>query len=178
MTAAILKILVSFASDLRVFKIDDRKLLLDLYAKLDYYYLDCMDGGVRLVDDDNYSATEGRVEFCVGGLWGTVCNYLWSEADAAVVCRQLGLEVPGNNNNIIDSDGAIVLCFLKEPRSLPTGSVPPVQDPLTPIVLDGLRCGRFHTRLDDCPRELTVEYCRHEDDAGAFCTTLIGWCIQ
>ena len=53
--------------------------------------LDCRDGSVRLVDGDNYNATAGRVEYCVGGLWGTVCNYKWGTTDATVVCRQLGL---------------------------------------------------------------------------------------
>ena len=55
--------------------------------------LDCRDGSVRLVDGDNYNATTGRVEYCVGGRWGTVCNYEWGEADATVVCRQLGLNI-------------------------------------------------------------------------------------
>ena len=50
---------------------------------------------MRLVDGDNYNATEGRVEYCVGGQWGTVCNYLWTSADAVVVCQQLGLSTPG-----------------------------------------------------------------------------------
>ena len=54
--------------------------------------LDCTDGDVRLVDGD---ATEGRVEYCVGGLWGTVCNYNWGVADVIVVCRQLGLNTIG-----------------------------------------------------------------------------------
>jgi hypothetical protein len=57
--------------------------------------LGCMDGSVRLVDGDNYNATAGRVEYCVGGLWGTVCNYEWSLGDATVVCRQLGLNTFG-----------------------------------------------------------------------------------
>ena len=58
--------------------------------------LDCTDGDVWLVDGDNYAATAGRVEYCVGGLWGTVCNYNWGVADVTVVCRQLGLNTIGN----------------------------------------------------------------------------------
>lgn len=50
---------------------------------------------MRLVDGDNYDSTAGRVEYCVGGLWGTVCDYQWGDADAAVVCRQLGLTTFG-----------------------------------------------------------------------------------
>ena len=59
------------------------------------FLLDCRVGSVRLVDGDNYNATAGRVEFCVGGRWGTVCNYQWTEADAIVVCQQLGLNTFG-----------------------------------------------------------------------------------
>ena len=36
--------------------------------------------------------SDGRLEVCVDGSWGTVCdmNNYWSEVDAHVVCRQLG----------------------------------------------------------------------------------------
>ena len=50
-------------------------------------------GDVRLVNGSN--EREGRLEVCIGKVWGTVCYsyYYWSYNFLRVACRQLGFEV-------------------------------------------------------------------------------------
>lgn len=53
----------------------------------------CVTGDVRLIGSDS----EGRVEVCVNGVWGTVTDDFWGGPDALVVCRQLGFNGSGDS---------------------------------------------------------------------------------
>lgn len=45
-----------------------------------------------LIDDQ---LSVGRVEVCLGGRYGTICDNAWGYEDASVVCRQLGFSPYG-----------------------------------------------------------------------------------
>ena len=60
-----------------------------------YLYEACTHGSVRLRGSS--SSSEGRVEVCVSGVWGSVCDDNWDQADARVACRKIGYPVPSEH---------------------------------------------------------------------------------
>ena len=53
-----------------------------------YFPGDCIEGSVRLTNGTTES--EGRIEVCYTGYWGTICEDTFGIFDGQVVCRQLG----------------------------------------------------------------------------------------
>ncbi|XP_019859783.1 PREDICTED: deleted in malignant brain tumors 1 protein-like [Amphimedon queenslandica] len=54
----------------------------------DVQYSNCTTGDIRLTGGSN--EYEGRVEYCLNGVWGSVCDDSWDTLQAKTVCQQLG----------------------------------------------------------------------------------------
>ena len=61
---------------------------------------------VRIRSSNTQFKNIGRVEVCVNGSWFFVCDSVWEDNDASLICNQLGYSTDGNklfflNNTII-----------------------------------------------------------------------------
>ncbi|KAM4702927.1 neurotrypsin-like [Rhinophrynus dorsalis] len=60
---------------------------------ISWSHCDCSQGALRLLDDPSHNG--GMIELYLNGLWGTICGEHWTDWDASVVCRQLGISEIG-----------------------------------------------------------------------------------
>ena len=80
-----------------------------------YAVQNCVTGSVRLRDRE--SRQEGTVEYCLDGLWGTLCNdeqsqLSFSESEEQVLCRQLGFAPEGMQFNAYLNITHYYYCYL------------------------------------------------------------------
>ncbi|KAM5255252.1 LOW QUALITY PROTEIN: neurotrypsin [Ctenodactylus gundi] len=102
------------------------------------------------------SMHEGRVELYHAGQWGTICDDQWDDADAEVICRQLGL------SGITKAWGQ---AYFGEGSG--------------PILLDEVRCTGNELAIEQCPKSSWGEHnCGHKEDAGVSCTPLTDGVIR
>ena len=107
----------------------------------------CTDGAARL--QGGSSPYEGRVEVCLHGRWGSVCDDNWSSENAMVLCRQLNYV--GNGDPV-----AVHNALFGQGSGL--------------IFLDDVRCVGDERNLLNCrANEIGAHNCEAAEDAGAFC---------
>ena len=109
-------------------------------------------GDVRLVG--GATEMEGRVELCLDGEWGTVCDNFWSNLDAIVICRQLSFGL---------TDARAI-----QRAQFGAGS--------GPIFLNDVFCGGYEDILTNCAHtDASNTDCTHDQDASVICT---GMCLE
>ena len=120
---------------------------------------ECNNGEIRLVGGSNY--TEGRVEVCVLGQWGTVCDDIWGVEDATVVCNQLGYPTGGRYLTVLSHT---VLCSVgvQALRRAYFGQG------TGPIHLDNVDCEGDELSIFNCSY-ITDHNCIHFEDASVVC---------
>ena len=70
---------------------------------------ECQEGSLRL--EGGVTQELGRLEICVNGVWGVVCNKDWDDCDSAVACKELGFNTQGKTISIIVDNELITFLF-------------------------------------------------------------------
>ena len=126
--------------------------------------INCTYGDVRLVNGT--TQYEGRVEVCINGIWGTVCDDSWSSTDATVVCKQLGYAYTGSKNCIFHNI-IIIFSVLDGAKSYSNAYFGSGSGQ---IWLDDVACSSSLTKLLQCSSSPIGSYsCTHSEDAGVGC---------
>ena len=139
----------------------------------------CSDGEVRLVRG---SESNGSVEICFNGTWGSVCNEGWNTEAAAVVCRQLTYPAKGEYKlifmmllSIIYNRWVLLNCVLIIVSMESIGAVPTLRSFFGEFLpaffwLKSVNCSGNESSLYECQVEKVVnDTCHFSERAGVMC---------
>jgi hypothetical protein len=101
---------------------------------------------IRLVGGP--TASSGRLEVLVKGVWGTVCDDAFRNIDAGVACRTLGFKSGIARGGSFYGRGS------------------------GPIFFDDVNCKGYERTLFHCKIDYNTSDCRHHEDAGVACNNL------
>ena len=121
----------------------------------------CTDGDIRLGDG---AVLRGRVEVCINGTWGTICDGYWTQKEASVVCSHLGYSPYG----IINKSHILILAIIRLGAMATTNLF---LNNEWPIGLFKLTCSGNETIIWDCLYKTSDEgqNCGQYSDASVFC---------
>ena len=130
---------------------------------MEYFIAPCYNGQLRLVGGNVQQ--EGRVEICVGNVWGTVCDDYWNAPDAQVVCRQLGYSDIGTCTftAVVSLLFVDAVAFRYSHFGSGTGK----------IYLDDVRCSGSESHLINCTYDSVTTDCSYNEDAGVRCQGIL-----
>jgi deleted-in-malignant-brain-tumors protein 1 len=92
-----------------------------------------------------WNDTFGRIEVCIAGRWGTVCDDRWRDVNSEVACRELGFS----------SAGAM---FVHSGFFNGLGE----------IWLTDVSCTGLENNIINCPHAIANGTCHHGEDVGAY----------
>ena len=126
----------------------------------------CDEGTYRLVDGD--IEQEGRIEVCLNGVWGTICDSNWNSVDAYVFCRERGYDGSiGKSTHIMFPVYYIYFFHLSAPVAY-TDSF--FGDGVYPIVWSNVKCNGWEKSFDDCTKSTYLNFwCNRVRVAGVLC---------
>ena len=123
---------------------------------------------LRLVNGAN--VREGRVEVCLNGVWGTVCDDSWDDTDAGVVCSQVGYSRRGMLHLLTVKEEGTILSIIYYSGSVSRRAAYFGSSSYGPVSIGSIQCSGSETRLQDCGLSQSPgSACTHSQDAGVTC---------
>ena len=115
------------------------------------------------------TASEGRVEICYAGIWGSVCDSGWDNFDAAIICMQLGFQgASTSHKSCITTKYIIIIVYYHSDATALGGSY--FGDGDGPYHLSNVGCsGEERTLLECSHAAIGYHTCTPGRDAGVRC---------